>query len=70
MKSSTQKYIDKYCEYIDRFIDYWKKDKDDFNRITKMADRADFIAELMNLDTYIGQFNSKKLTQKLQVRLT
>ena len=49
-KKRTQKYIEKFCEYIDRLISIWNgKKKLDFNKINRIVYKADFIASVLDI---------------------
>lgn len=47
--SKTQKFIDKYCEYIDKILGKWERHEDKFD-IARFAYKAEFLHYLLKID--------------------
>jgi hypothetical protein len=45
----TQKYIDKYCEYVDRLISFWEGKGGSEDDVWRILAKADFIAEIIGI---------------------
>lgn len=55
-KNKTQKYIDKYCEYIDKILVLWDDLADKFD-IQPIVQKAEFIHYLLGINKKIDRFN-------------
>ncbi|MEN6307978.1 MAG: hypothetical protein ABFD91_09510 [Anaerohalosphaeraceae bacterium] len=64
MKTRTQKYIDKYCEYIDRLLKFWKKGADKF-KIYAIVKKVEFIHYLLGIDKNIAMFSGKLINPNI-----
>lgn len=64
MNNKTQQYINKYCEYIDRFLDYWKNGGDK-SKIRKIVYKAEFIHFILGIDKKISRFSGRLINPNI-----
>lgn len=64
MKTKTQKYIEKYCEYIDRLLGFWKNGADS-TTIYGVVKKAEFIHRILEIEKKLNDFSGELINSNI-----